>query len=66
MQILPKEDMKALENALIMEDGTTVAVDVSALPAFSDGAEGSVYLAFSAKTERLQACKDLWNMIYAK
>ncbi len=66
MQILPKEDMKALENALIMEDGTAVAVDVSALPAFSDGAEGPVYLAFSAKTERLQACKDLWNMIYAK
>ena len=61
-----KAQMQDLEDDLVIEDGVAVAVDVSSLPWFKGKTEGSVYLAFTAKTEKLQVCKDLWNMISEK
>ena len=65
-QILTEQQLKELGSALVMEDGVAVAVDVSSLPRFADNKEGAIYLAFNAKTGRLQACRDLWNMIHAE
>lgn len=65
-QIMTEEQLRELDGVLILENGVAVAVDISGLPRFVGETEGPVYLAFSAETKRLQACKDLWNMIYTK
>ena len=65
-QILSAEQLADMETSLITADGNAMAVDVSTLPWFADKTEGAVYLAFSANTENLQICKDLWNMISEK
>lgn len=66
-QLLTETQLAQLQDALVVSGDIPVAVDLSGLTFGQEFAEGEpVYLAFSAKTERLQACKDLWNMIYAK
>lgn len=66
-QVLTEAQLTQLQDALVMQGDIPVAVDISGLPFGQKYTDGEpVYLAFSAGTERLQACKDLWNLINDK
>ena len=66
-QLLTETQLQQLQDALVLQGETPIAVDISTLPYGQKYGEGEpLYLAFSAKTGRLQVCKDLWNMIIEK
>ncbi len=50
------------QEGVIFDGDRPVAVSLSALG--FEGVEDTAYIAFSASTERLDICKDLWNYIF--
>ena len=60
-QILPQQALTELEDGLVYQDGVPVAV-IAPIPQTHSSAK-LVYLAFSANTQRQDACKALWGLL---
>lgn len=63
-KVLSAQQLEELKDAILYHEGTPVAVDLSATAFGEKGISGTGYLAFSANTQKLDACVALWNFIY--
>lgn len=61
---LAGDGLDAVKDVLLYDGETAVAIDLSKTAFAENNLEGTAYLSFSAHTQKIQACQDLWNYIF--